>query len=90
MNKWVRVVNYNGAVVGGGNEVPRERDRGVSRDEEGQRGDGGSVVKRADLGRSREVVDFDGVVGAASHGDGTGNGGTLDRGEVGREGEERD
>lgn len=47
-------------------------------------------MKRADLGGSREVVDFDGVVGAASHGDGTGNGGTLDRGEVGREGEERD
>lgn len=88
MDKGVGVVDYDGAVVGGGNEVPREGKGNGRRGEEREGGDGGGVVKGSDLGGSGEVVNFDGVVGAAGDGSGTGNGGALDRGEVGREGEE--
>lgn len=69
----VGVVDANGAVVGGGDEVAGEGEG--RRSEEGEGGDGGGVVvEGADFGGGGEVVDFDGVVGAAGGRGGAGNG----------------
>ena len=54
------------------------------------RDDGSGVVQGVNFGRGGEVIDFDGVVGAAADGGEAGNGDGFDGRDVGGEGEEGD
>lgn len=84
----ISIVDADGAVGVGGDEVAGEGEAG--RGEEGEGGDGGGVVvEGTEGGGGGEVVEMDGVVGASGGGSGAGGGGGCDGGEVGRVGEER-
>lgn len=89
VDEGVGVVDANGAIVGGGEEVAGEAAGGGGRGVESEGGDGAAVVEEgADLGSGGEVVELDGVVGAAGRGDGAGGRDGLDGADVGGVGEE--
>lgn len=82
MNEGVGVVDANGAVGGGGDEIAREVE--IRRSVKRKGGDGGGVIVEGTEGRgSGEVVEMDSVVGAAGGNDGTGNGDGFDLREMG-------